>query len=54
MTDYLQNPFIVNLVKDSAIDLIRFQSNPVKYRHPKLGLDWLFNFHRWNRKKMQM
>lgn len=54
MTHYLQNPFIINLIKDSAIDLIRFQSHPVKDRHPELSLDWLFNLHRWSREKMQM
>lgn len=48
---HLQDPFIINLIEDSAIDLIGFQSHPVEHWHPELGLDWLLNLHSWEKKK---
>lgn len=42
---YLQDPLIIDLIEDSAVDLIGLQGNPVEHWHSELRLDWLLNFH---------
>lgn len=41
---HLQDPLIVNLVEDGAVDLVWFERYPVEDGHPELCLDWLLDF----------
>lgn len=41
---YLQDPLVVDFIEDSSVNLIGFQSHPIKHWHSELGFDWLFNF----------
>lgn len=36
---YLEDPLVINLVEDCAVDLVRFQGHPVEDGHPELCLD---------------
>lgn len=41
---HLQDPLVVDLVEDGAVDLVGLQRHPVEDGHPELCLDWLLDF----------
>lgn len=43
---YLQYPLIIDLIEDGAVDLVRFQGDPVEDGHAELCLDGLLDLNR--------
>ena len=42
---YLQDPLVVDLVEDRAVDLVGFEGDPVEHWQTELGLDGLLDLH---------